>query len=374
MYKSKIVIVTSTRADYGKLKSIITNLQKKKNFIVDIFVTGQHNLKLYGNTISEIKKDNIKNLKIFKNQTRFSSMNEILSNTINGFTKYLKNYKPSLVIIHGDRIEPLACAISSILMNFKVAHIEGGEVSGTVDEIIRHSISKLAHLHLVTNKFAKKRLLQMGEEKKSIHIVGSPDVDIILSKNLPSFNQAKKRYDIVFDDYAICLFHPVTTNLQNFKEKVEIFFNSLIKSNKNFVIPFPNNDTGSDLIMEEIKKLKKNKNFKILPSFRFEFFLTLLKNSKLIIGNSSSGIMEAPYYGLQTINLGDRQKNRLIAPSILNIDFNQNIILKSILNNYGRKFPKKKYFGHGNSNKKVSKIILNKLYEKINQQKLFVEI
>jgi len=374
MYKSKIVIVTSTRADYGKLKSIITNLQKKKNFIVDIFVTGQHNLKLYGNTISEIKKDNIKNLKIFKNQTRFSSMNEILSNTINGFTKYLKNYKPSLVIIHGDRIEPLACAISSILMNFKVAHIEGGEVSGTVDEIIRHSISKLAHLHLVTNKFAKKRLLQMGEEKKSIHIVGSPDVDIILSKNLPSFNQAKKRYDIVFDDYAICLFHPVTTNLQNFKEKVEIFFNSLIKSNKNFVIPFPNNDTGSDLIMEEIKKLKKNKNFKILPSFRFEFFLTLLKNSKLIIGNSSSGIMEAPYYGLQTINLGDRQKNRLIAPSILNIDFNQNTILKSILNNYGRKFPKKKYFGYGNSNKKVSKIILNKLYEKINQQKLFVEI
>ena len=301
-------------------------------------------------------------------------MNEILSNTINGFTKYLKNYKPSLVIIHGDRIEPLACAISSILMNFKVAHIEGGEVSGTVDEIIRHSISKLAHLHLVTNKFAKKRLLQMGEEKKSIHIVGSPDVDIILSKNLPSFNQAKKRYDIVFDDYAICLFHPVTTNLQNFKEKVEIFFNSLIKSNKNFVIPFPNNDTGSDLIMEEIKKLKKNKNFKILPSFRFEFFLTLLKNSKLIIGNSSSGIMEAPYYGLQTINLGDRQKNRLIAPSILNIDFNQNTILKSILNNYGRKFPKKKYFGYGNSNKKVSKIILNKLYEKINQQKLFVEI
>ena len=374
MFKPKIAIVTSTRADYGKLKSIILNLQSNKNFKIDLFVTGQHNLKLYGNTIVEIKKDKVKNIHTFKNQTQFSSMNEILSNTIKGFTDYLIKNKPSLVIVHGDRVEPLSCAISSILMNFKLAHIEGGELSGTVDEIMRHAISKLSHLHFVTNKTAKKRLLQMGEENKSIHIVGSPDVDIILGKNLPSMELVKKRYDIEFDSYAISLFHPVTTNLEKFKKEIKIYFSALVESKKNFIMPFPNNDVGSKFIMKEISKIKKNKNFKFLPSFRFEYFLTLLKNSKLIIGNSSSGIMEAPYYGVQTINVGDRQKNRLLAPSILNLDFNKKIIINNISKNFGKKHKKKKYFGFGNSHKKVSKLINSKIFLKLNQQKTFVEL
>lgn len=373
MSKPKIVIVTSTRADYGKLKSIILKLQSNKKFKVDLFVTGQHNLKLYGNTIIEIRKDKIKNLYVFKNQTRYSSTNEILSNTIKGFTTYLIKNMPSLVIIHGDRIEPLACAISSILMNYKVAHIEGGEVSGTVDEIIRHSISKLSHLHFVSNKLAKKRLLQMGEESRSIHVVGSPDVDIILNKKLPKLSYTKQRYDINFQNYAISLFHPVTTSLNTFKKNIKIYFNSLVKSKKNFIMPYPNNDIGSEFIMKEIKKLKNNKNFKFLPSFRFEYFLTLLKNSELIIGNSSSGIMEAPYYGIQTINLGNRQKNRLTAPSILNLDFNERNIINNILKTYGKKYKKKKYFGFGNSDKKVSKLIESNVYLKIDQQKTFVD-
>lgn len=374
MSKTKIAIVTSTRADYGKLKSIIINLQSNKKFKVDLFVTGQHNLKLYGKTVIEIKKDKIKNINVFKNQTRYSSMNQILSNTIKGFTKFLLNYKPSLVIIHGDRIEPLACAISSILMNYKIAHIEGGEVSGTVDEIIRHSISKLSHLHFVSNQSAKKRLIQMGEERKSIHVVGSPDVDIILNKKLPSLEYTKERYDINFQNYAISLFHPVTTSLKSFKKNIGIYFNSLVKSKKNFIMPYPNNDTGSEFIMKEIIKLKNNKNFKFLPSFRFEYFLTLLKNADLIIGNSSSGIMEAPYYGIQTINLGNRQKNRLFASSILNLEFKEKKIISSILQNYGKKYKKKKYFGFGNSDKKVSKLINSKIFLKINQQKTFVDL
>lgn len=301
-------------------------------------------------------------------------MNQILSNTIKGFTKFLLNYKPSLVIIHGDRIEPLACAISSILMNYKIAHIEGGEVSGTVDEIIRHSISKLSHLHFVSNQSAKKRLIQMGEERKSIHVVGSPDVDIILNKKLPSLEYTKERYDINFQNYAISLFHPVTTSLKSFKKNIGIYFNSLVKSKKNFIMPYPNNDTGSEFIMKEIVKLKNNKNFKFLPSFRFEYFLTLLKNADLIIGNSSSGIMEAPYYGIQTINLGNRQKNRLFASSILNLEFKEKKIISSILQNYGKKYKKKKYFGFGNSDKKVSKLINSKIFLKINQQKTFVDL
>ena len=166
MSKIKITIVTATRADYGKLKSIIIKLQKDNSFDTEIFVTGMHNLNLYGKTIGEIKKDKIKKLYIFNNQRKNSSMNDILINTIKGFTNYIEKKKPDFILIHGDRIEPLACSLSAILKNIKIVHVEGGEVSGTVDEMLRHSISKLSHHHLVSNLSAKKRLIQMGEKKK----------------------------------------------------------------------------------------------------------------------------------------------------------------------------------------------------------------
>ena len=157
--KKKILFVTTTRADYGKLKPLIVGIQKNKKFISKVFVTGMHNLKLYGSTYGELLTDHIKGIYIHKNQTKFSKMDEILINTIRGFSPFLKKYKPDLVIIHGDRTEPLACALSSLLNNFLVAHIEGGEVSGTVDEMLRHAISKISHIHLVSNKTAKIHIL-----------------------------------------------------------------------------------------------------------------------------------------------------------------------------------------------------------------------
>ena len=152
----KIVFLTASRADYGKLKSLIINLQKNKKFKVYIFVTGMHNLKKFGSTWMKIKLkkyDNIKNVFRFNNQNNYDTADLILAKTIGGFSKYVKKIRPDLIIVHGDRIEPLACSAVGVLNNFRTAHIEGGEVSGTVDEIIRHSISKLAHIHFVTNKW-----------------------------------------------------------------------------------------------------------------------------------------------------------------------------------------------------------------------------
>ena len=182
-----------------------------------------HNIKLYGSTVGELIIDKIKGIYFHKNQNKLSKMDEILINTIRGFSPFLKKFKPDLVVIHGDRIEPLACAISSLLNNFLVAHVEGGEVSGTVDEMLRHAISKISQIHLVSNKIAKKRLIQMGENKKNIFIVGSPDVDIILSKSLPTLKEVKKRYDINFDKFAIAILHPVTTNIDNLKRGKNFF-------------------------------------------------------------------------------------------------------------------------------------------------------
>jgi UDP-N-acetylglucosamine 2-epimerase (hydrolysing) len=373
--KKKILIVTASRADYGKLKNVILYLQKDKNFCTRVFVTGMHNLKLYGKTVGEIITDKIKGIETYNNQisNRLKKRTDlILAKTINGFNSVLFKFRPSLVIIHGDRIESLACSISCILNNFVIAHIEGGEVSGTVDEMIRHAVSKLSHIHFVSNQKAKKRLLQMGENVKSIFVVGSPDVDLILSKKLPSLTKVKKRYGINFKNYAIAILHPVTTDLKNLQNNADIFFSSLVESGRKYIIIYPNNDTGSSIILKKIYKVQKNKNFRIFPSIRFEFFLTLLKKADFIIGNSSSGIMEAPYYGTPTINLGNRQNRRAKINSINNLIFNKKKILFCIEKKLFRK--KIKFFGSGNSSKKIVGILKRKDIFNTSIQKVFCDI
>jgi UDP-N-acetylglucosamine 2-epimerase (hydrolysing) len=372
--KKKILFVTCTRADYGKLKSLIINIQKNNNFISRVFVSGMHNMKRYGSTYEEIVKDKINGIYRYSNLIKNMRMDEILTSTMKGFSSFLIKYNPDLVIVHGDRIEPLACALSSLLNNFLVAHIEGGEVSGTVDEMLRHSISKISHLHLVSNKTARKRLIQMGENKRYIFEVGSPDVDLILNKNLPKIEPTKKRYNIRFNDFGISIIHPVTTNIKNLKKESEIFFSALVKTNLNYIIIFPNNDLGSEIILKEIHKLKNNNKFRIFPSIRFEYYLTLLKNSKFIIGNSSSGIMGAPYYGVTTINIGTRQSNRLKTKLIKNISFNEKEIIKTINQTKNRKIIKRKFFGEGNSAKKIEKLLLSNKIWNISKQKSFIDL
>ena len=373
--KKKILFVTGTRADYGKIKSLILNLQSKNSFEVYVFVTGMHNLKKFGSTWEALKYDKIKNIIRYKNQKDNDSMDFVLSKTIVGFKKTASKIKPDLIVIHGDRIETLACAIVGCLNNFRTAHIEGGEVSGTVDEILRHSISKLVHIHFVTNKIAKKRLTQMGEFKDNIFVIGSPDVDIINSKNLPLLEEVKKRYNINFESYGLGILHPVTTNIKNLKNETIIFLNSIKKSKKNFILIYPNNDHGSKIILNEYKKIK-SKNIRILPSMRFEYYLILLKYSKVIIGNSSSGIMEAPYYGVPTINIGERQLNRSKLRSIKNCKFNEKKIL-ALINNIFLKIKRNKIkseFGKGKSFEIFDKILRSKKLWKINTQKQFQDI
>jgi len=372
--KKKILFITCTRADYGKLKSTIINIQKNNNFISRVFVSGMHNMKRYGSTYEEIINDKIHGIYRYSNQTKNMRMDEILMSTMRGFSPFLIRYNPDLVVVHGDRIEPLACALSSLLNNFLVAHIEGGEVSGTVDEMLRHSISKISHLHLVSNKTARKRLIQMGENKKYIFEVGSPDVDLILSDSLPKLDSARKRYNISFGKFSIAIIHPVTTNLKNLKRESEIFFSALVKTNLNYIVLFPNNDLGSEMILKEIHKLKSNNRFKIFPSIRFEYYLTLLKNSQFIIGNSSSGIMEAPYYGVTTINIGNRQSNRLKTKLIKNIFFNEKKIIKMVDQVKNRKIIKRKFFGDGNSAEKIEKLLLSNKIWNVNKQKSFIDL
>lgn len=373
----KIIFVTGTRADYGKIKSLIQTLQNNKSYKTHIFVTGMHNLKKFGSTYDELRLDKIKNIYRFNNQLKINNLDLILSKTVQGFNSYVKKINPDLIVIHGDRIEALGCALVSSLNNILTAHIEGGEVSGTIDEIIRHAVSKLSHYHFVTNKTAKKRLIQMGELKKNIFIVGSPNIEILKSKKLPSLKMVKQKYKIKYENYAISIIHSDTNFLKSLKKDVKIYFKALRKSNKNFILLYPNNDPGSEIIFNEIKKINKNyKNFRILPSMRFEYYLTLLKNSKFIVGNSSSGIMEAPIYGIPTINIGLRQFKRAKISSVKNCNFNYDEIISKIeqLSNIDKKYKKSAFFGVGNSFKLFQKILNKRNFWKKNYNKQFQDL
>ncbi len=371
----KILFLTGTRADFGKIKSLISILDNHQEFETFVFVTGMHLQKEYGYTLIEIERCNFKNIHAFQNHTHETTMDLTLAKTIEGFSSYCKKINPDLIVIHGDRVETLAGAIVGSLNNILVAHIEGGELSGTVDELIRHSVTKLSHIHFVSNDEAAKRLQQMGEIKSSIFTIGSPDIDIMSSDDLPTFEIVKNYYQINFDQYAIVMFHPVTTEAKQMKQYADDFVESLLGFDENFVVIFPNNDFGSKNILEAYHKIAENKKFRIFPSLRFEYFLVLLKNAKFIIGNSSAGIREAPYYGIPVINIGTRQQNRTLNTNIINVDYQKENI-DSALQSVGSNKIKivVNDFGDGNSTELFLSSLLTSDIWKINQQKQFNKV
>ena len=372
MDKKRIVFLTGTRADFGKMKSLMKITQEDENFEVHIFATGMHMLAKYGKTIHEIEKSGFKNIFPYINHDDIDHMDRNLAKTIDGFSHYIAEAKPDLIVVHGDRVEALAGAIVGSLNNTLVAHIEGGEVSGTIDELIRHSVSKLSHIHLVSNEEAKKRLVQMGEDEKSIFTIGSPDLDIMNAANLPSLSFVKEYYDIPFEEYAIVMFHPVTTEVDRLHTDVKAFVDALIESGQNYIVIYPNNDAGSDIILQEYARLEKNPRFKIFPSLRFEYFLVLLKHAKFLIGNSSAGIREAPYYGVPTINIGSRQNNRVRSESIISIACDKEKILEAVTKALQRgRVEKDVDFGNGASDKKFHKLLRSEALWKISKQKQF---
>jgi len=369
--KKKIVFITATRADYGKIKSIIFKLSRVLKFEIYIFVTGMHLQKKYGSTYIQILKENKNNCKLFlsSNYCKNNVQDKILSKTINLFSNYIKKIKPDMIFVHGDRVESLAASISGSLNNFLVAHIEGGEISGTIDEHMRHAISKMSHLHFVSNIYAKKILKLLGEKNKSIFNVGSPDIDVMKSKKLPKLEHVKEKYQISFDKYSISILHPVNSRLKNLKKDCFNYFKALVDSEKKYILIYPNNDPGSRIILNEIKKLENNKNFKIIASMRFEYFLTLLKNAEFIIGNSSAAIREAPFYGIKGFDIGDRQKFRFTSSNITNLGFNYKSILRKIKKKYKKNYSKSKLYGKGDASNKIVKILKKKNIWKTEIQK-----
>ena len=369
--KKRIVFLTGTRADFGKLKSLIEVARSDENFEVHIFATGMHMDLKYGFTVNEIIKCGYENIYRYINQDNESLMDITLARTIDGFAKFVHLFKPDLIVVHGDRVEALAGATVGALNNILVAHIEGGELSGTVDELIRHAVSKLSHTHFVANDDAKKRLKQMGEMDKSIYVIGSPDMDVMLSDHLPSWNYVKDKYDIPFEAFGISMFHPVTTEIEKMDDYAEQYVNALKETGKNFIVIYPNNDKGSEFIVAKLKHLTNHPQFRLFPSVRFENFLVMMKKANCIVGNSSAGIREAPYYGLPTVNVGSRQNGRTNNPDIIHTGYSTKEIKDGIEKALQTKLQPQHLFGDGTSNAKFLEIIQANSFWNTSKQKQF---
>jgi UDP-N-acetylglucosamine 2-epimerase (hydrolysing) len=380
----KILFLTGTRADFGKLKSLIQSVEGAKDFEVAIFITGMHTLSRYGYTLDEVYRvlpehrlrDGTRSVYVYHNQVVGEPMERVLASTIEGLSRYLSEFTPDLIVVHGDRVEALAGAIVGALRNIRVAHVEGGEVSGTVDELIRHAVTKMSHIHFVANEKASRRLLQLGERPETIHIIGSPDIDLMMSSSLPDLAEVQRYYDIPFGDYGVIIFHPVTTDLADTERSAQVIADAVLESDREHVVIFPNNDEGCELIFNAWKRLEGNKRIKLLPSMRVEYFLVMLLNARYLLGNSSAGIRECPVFGVPAINVSTRQTGRANSPCIVNVDGDHAQIqaaMNSCWDNQERHAPDLA-FGAGNSAQLFLEVMANESFWQVSTQKLFNDI
>lgn len=365
-----LLFVTGTRADFGKLEPLAI-AARDAGHRVSFWVTGMHMLDRYGLTKNEVARVQGAEVYQYLNQRPSDPQDLILAKTVTGFSDFVADNRPDLVVIHGDRIEALACALVAATNYIRSAHIEGGEVSGTIDEIFRHCNSKLASHHFVSSQDAKRRVMAMGEPEDAIHVIGSPELDFHSAPSGVSIDDVRARYDLPNGDFGIVVFHPVTSEAATMGEQARDLFATLTASGKTFVVIAPNNDPGSDDIFAVLNGLPKDR-FRILPSMRFAHFSELMKNAAIMVGNSSAGVREAPFLGTPSLDVGTRQTNRAEAPSLKAVAASDSTAIMDFLDaQWGKRFPRHEAFGQGRAAQAFADIVSDDSFWEGDLQKRF---
>lgn len=370
----KIAIFTSARSEYGSLRFIIRKMISSKKIEPALFVSGAHLLKSLGNTVRDIEKDFLDKLPIFKIPYSLYSDSKInLSKSVGlgiiSFTQTLNNWKPDLIFVAGDRYELFIPTIVSTICKIPIIHIGGGQITyGAIDNQVRNAVTKLAHLHLTTTYEAAYNLSKMGEEDWRIFVVGSPGIENIYKLKLLSKRYIKKELDIDLSIPTIlCTYHPVT--LDNIKLKDAL--NNLFLSFSEFpdfqvIFTYPGMDENYNYIIKRIEDYcNKRKNCFIFTNLGVKKYLSIMKYCKVLVGNSSSGIIEAPSMKVPTVNIGNRQMNRTSSSSVMNCSNSKTHIIKSIKLAISKELKKKLEknrnpydpFGNGEASNRVIKII-----------------
>lgn len=329
----KIVYITGTRADYGIMSDLLKKLNQTRNFNVKIIATGMHLMKKFGSSINEIKKDDLEVIKInsiFRGD-KASSMLYFLSDFIEKLTKELERLKPDFIFVLGDRIEMLGAAIVGSYLATPVVHFHGGEVSSTIDETARHAITKLSHLHFCATEKSAERIIRMGEEKFRVKVVGAPSLNNISRIKKISKKEMFRKFGLDVDKpLVLVLQHPVTLQESKSYSQMHNILIAVEELGHQALVIYPNSDPGSSKIIECINKFRFRKNLVIRKNISRDLFISLMSHANVLVGNSSSGIIEAPQFKLPVVNIGARQNGRERAKNAIDCIDNKNLIKKSI--------------------------------------------
>tara|TARA_B100001093_G_C26855023_1_gene1026994 strand:+ start:531 stop:1691 length:1161 start_codon:yes stop_codon:yes gene_type:complete len=370
--KKNVAVVIFSRANYARIKSVLLELKKRKKVNLQIIIGASAVLDKYGNLEPILKRDKLKitakSYNIIEGETPVT-MAKSAGLGIIELTNIFMNLKPDIVVTIADRFETIATAIAGSYMNIPVAHTQGGEVTGSIDESVRHAVTKFSHIHFPATKKSYNRIIKLGELKKNVHYVGCPSIDLIDQKKLKLDGKFFKNwklpvgFNINFKEkYLVVLQHPVTTEYHLEKNRTNSILEAINELKIQTVWLWPNVDAGSDIVSKTIRIFKeKNPKSKIsfVKNLPPEEFLKLINNSECFIGNSSSAVREGSFIGIPAVSIGNRQLVREHGNNIVFCGYKKSSIKKKILLQIKKKnrIKRSKLFGDGNAGKKIAKIL-----------------
>lgn len=371
--KRKICVITSNRTDYSRLKTVLEELDKIPAIQTCLVVAGSHLLEKYGNTIRDIERDGFaidEKAYITVEGENPTTMAKSTGIAIIEFTTIFNNHLPDIVVVHGDRYDNFAAILAAALMNIPVAHIQGGEISGTIDESLRHAATKLSHIHFPSNEQSKKRIIMLGENPKTVFNVGCPATDMLL--RIPRLSKEKlfKLPDVLPKDgrlfnpkqpLILAAMHPVTTEYGQSYRQMEQFLFALKALNMQTIMLYPNVDAGSEDMIKAIRRflLKHTlENVFMYKNFYQETYIKILQAADVIIGNSSVGIRESCYFGIPSVNVGTREQNRQRGKNVIDSSYDaKDIVTVTRKQLKHGKYRPEYIYGDGKSGKRIAKIL-----------------
>jgi len=384
--KPKVCVISGSRAEYGLLRNVLFPLKKSKLINLQFIVTGSHLSSKHGKTIDEIKEDAIKideKIDILTEDDSSIGIADSISKAIEITSRALTKLNPDMILVLGDRYEIFAVSTAAMILNIPISHIHGGEITeAAIDEAIRHSLTKMSYFHFVTTEVYKKRVIQLGEDPKRVFFVGGLGIDSIENTSLLTRKQLEKKFNVKLNKtFLMITYHSVTlereNNLKTVKEMLEALDHF---KDSSLIFTAPNADPDGGNITKAIKSfIGKNSNAHFFTSLGQNGYLSFLKEADCVVGNSSSGILEAPYCGVGSVNIGDRQKGRLKPKSVVDVSNDASSIrdgIKTVLSENFKYSIQNQHnpFGDGNAGTKIVAILeqeLNKPNKKFLKKAFF---
>jgi len=327
-------VMTGTRAEYGNLKPLLKAINKHPRLDLALIVTAMHLSKEFGYTIKEIRKDGFRvdtKVEMLHAEDTGAAMAESIGKCVIRMVGVLEQIKPDILLLLGDRAEMLAGAVAAAYMGIPIAHLHGGDVSSSVDESVRHAITKLAHIHFPATRGSANRIIKMGEDPSRIFVVGAPTMDTILNEKLPKRAELSKKYGFdLSKPILLVLQHPIVTEADEAAGQMKETLDAIVELKHQTILIYPNADAGGRRMIKVIKKYEKYPFIESFKSIPYADYLGLMRVASVMVGNSSSGIIEAPAFRLPVVNIGTRQKGRERSTNVIDVGYNRREIVKAV--------------------------------------------